>query len=281
MRAAMEYAPLVTSASASAFPAWTPGGDQFAYVVRQARQSEIWIRAGQGWPRRVLDGTEFSGGKTLALSDVSLSGDGQRVVFTRVASDGHHIWIAPLSGDRPVRAVLGRTAFEESPAWSPDNSTVAFLALASGVWKLAAAAPGSGEVTFLADAARVAPAWSPDSTSLAFALPDGKLAVTQRDGSGLRTVGDGRWLVCAWSRDGKAIVRLKLNADGHLVLGSVQPDSGLDQTLSDLGPRPPMIAIAEAVGMRPFIGGAVTPEGNALEAGQLSGVAEIWMASMR
>ncbi len=262
-------------------PAWTQGGDRFAYATEHNGQPEVWIRSADGWSRKVLDGAAFGEGKTQALSGVSLSGDGQRVVFTRAGTDGHHIWVAPISGDRPVRAVRAQTAIEESPSWSPDNSTIAFLVLASGGWKLAVAAPGSPDVRFLSGAARVEPAWSPDSRRLAFALPDGSLAVTQPDGFGLRTISGDRWLACAWTQDGRSVAGLRLDAEQHLVLGSVQPDTGLDQTLSDLGFRPPMFVIAEALGRRPLNGAAITPDGSALQVGQIMARPEIWMASVR
>ena len=127
----------------------------------------------------------------------------------------------------------------------------------------------------------VEPAWSPDSRRLAFALPDGSLAVTQPDGFGLRTISGDRWLACAWTQDGRSVAGLRLDAEQHLVLGSVQPDTGLDQTLSDLGFRPPMFVIAEALGRRPLNGAAITPDGSALQVGQIMARPEIWMASVR
>lgn len=68
---------------------------------------------------------EFPPGTTSALADPVFSPGGERFAFVRYSTDEPvTIWVEPAVGGAPVRLTHERI---ESPAWSPDGSSIAGL----------------------------------------------------------------------------------------------------------------------------------------------------------
>ena len=111
----------------------------------------------------------------LVPSDVQLSPDGQRVLFTVAAGGkaGEHpestVWIAGAGAEpRPFSAGTARDAH---PRWSPDGTRVAFTSdrIERGESRLFLIHAGGGEARPLGDlqGELAAPLWSPDGRSVA------------------------------------------------------------------------------------------------------------------
>jgi Tol biopolymer transport system component len=124
------------------------------------------------------------------------------------------LWIVRADG-RGARRIVGGSGWDESPAWSPDGSRIAFekaiyelgaredTLKAIDVWT--ARADGRDRRNVTRDGSAAAPAWSPDGGRLAFARGNG-VFVVRRDGSGKRHVARrADPTMPAWSPDGRQI----------------------------------------------------------------------------
>ena len=119
----------------------------------------------------------------------SWSPDGTRIAF---ASNGHNfpaypnpdrdfeIWVMNADGTNPTR-LTDNTAYDRSPAWSPDGTQIAFVSgpdqddFIQAIYVMNAI-DGTGQTMITSDVVyQAAPAWSPDGTLIAF--------VSGRDGT--------------------------------------------------------------------------------------------------
>ena len=104
-------------------------------------------------------------------ADIQLSPDGQWAVWVGAR---HHLWIAPVAGDKPARQMSELRGEESEPQWSPDGRHIvftssrkdhAFIAIfdltADGVAQKVRYVSPSVDRDF-------APRWSPDGKKIAF-----------------------------------------------------------------------------------------------------------------
>jgi dipeptidyl aminopeptidase/acylaminoacyl peptidase len=81
------------------------------------------------------------------------------------AGDTRQVFVIPLSGGWPRRVTAGQQSCD-SPRWSPDGSSLAFV---RGKALVVAAADGANPRTLIEPAAGISmPRWSPDGTQLAY-----------------------------------------------------------------------------------------------------------------
>lgn len=124
------------------------------------------------------------------------------------------LWLVRPDG-QGARRVVGSPGWDESPAWSPDGSRIAFdkgiyeagagddVLKSIDVWIVGADGHRPRRVT--RDGSASSPSWSPDGRELAFARGNG-VFVVRPDGSGKRHVGRrSDPTPPAWSPDGRRI----------------------------------------------------------------------------
>jgi Tol biopolymer transport system component len=145
------------------------------------------------------------------------------------------ICIADSNGNQLARYYVGPdSAFEGSPAWSPDGTEIAFDAGVPvhfppppEIWKMNA----DGTSPTLLTRGGIAPDWSPDGSKIAFEAIDsaGGITVMNADGSGRVRITDGRFdRAASWSPDGS-----RISFDRDLNVYTVNPDgSDLRQVTS-------------------------------------------------
>jgi dipeptidyl aminopeptidase/acylaminoacyl peptidase len=175
----------------------------------------------------------------------SISPDGRWVAWanTPLGRDGDHavgdIWVAPMDGSRQGRRFTSGEWQDSSPAWSPDNDSIAFLSdrAERGTTGLYLISLDGGEAQELVKrkSAIQAFAWSPDGTSIAFTSADeptedderrkserddpevygenwpyARLRILDIDSGEIRTIptGDRHIYELAWSPDGERLALL-------------------------------------------------------------------------
>jgi hypothetical protein len=120
---------------------------------------------------------------------------------------------------------------EQSPAWSPDGSRIAYESDSGGrfrIWVMNV--DGSGQTQISPDGSDLAddsgPAWSPDGTLIAFASTRGgtwNLWVMNADGSGLRQVSDVFGSDPAWSPNGRQLAYVGTSGIGVVGVDGSNP----------------------------------------------------------
>jgi TolB protein len=140
----------------------------------------------------------------------SLSPNGRRIVFQKGMLFFANLYVMNLRG-RILYQLTSSFGQESGPAWSPDGSTIAFVAEDpdtgdSQIWTIAAGGGTPVEITTSAtDKYEVD--WSPDGTSLAFSS-QGQIGIVGSDGSDehlITAATDTSYSGPAWSPDGTLI----------------------------------------------------------------------------
>jgi len=210
--------PALASAEPIISPAWSPDGNQLAYVSFESRKPVVYVHNVSTGKRRLIANFKGSNsapawspdGKTIALT-LSLSGgsqlfllnaqggeprrlmqsgsidtepvftpDGQRIYFVSDRGGSPQIYRASATG-QAIERVTFTGAYNISPALSPDGRWMAYISRVSGAFKLHLMELESGTVRVISDTG------ADESPSFA---PNGKLVVyaTQYQGrEGLMT----------------------------------------------------------------------------------------------
>jgi len=126
-----------------------------------APKMQVWsvATAGGGAPKLLGDGDA-----------PAISPDGTRVVFTR----DKRIYVAPIDASKPAEAMFAARGTSESPTWSPDGKTLAFVSNRGDHSFIAIFTPGQ-PIRYLdpKTAHDEDPAWSMDGKKIAFVRSPG------------------------------------------------------------------------------------------------------------
>jgi dipeptidyl aminopeptidase/acylaminoacyl peptidase len=132
-------------------------------------------------PKQQVWAADVDSGKTRLLGDmgcseedcedIQLSPDGQWAVWIGAK---HHLWIAPVAGDKPARQLDELRGEENEPQWSPDGKHIAFSTGRKEHGFVAILdldqAGAAQRVRYVSPSADrdFAPRWSPDGKQLVF-----------------------------------------------------------------------------------------------------------------
>ena len=124
-------------------PAWSPVGDQFAFVTDRSGSLEIWARSRDGqWERPIVTPADFGASRTETLASLAFSPDGRTLAYQRGAGGTFEMWLSPVTGGTPVRLVTtnrapttgrgmtrrrGRPTANGSPTCEHDSGTPALV----------------------------------------------------------------------------------------------------------------------------------------------------------
>ena len=133
-------------------------------------------------PKEQVWAADVENGKTRLLGDlgcededcedIQISPDGQWAVW----STKHHLWLAPLNGDKPARQLTELRGDEVEPQWSPDSKHIVFVSDRRDHSLIAIYDLMPEHVRYIAPGTDrdFAPQWSPDGSELVFIRVAGK-----------------------------------------------------------------------------------------------------------
>lgn len=189
-------------------PAWSPNGDQFAFVTERRGTDELWVRSPEGnWDRPVVTTDQFPNLQTFI--GPKFSPDGSRIAYTALLAGGSRrrsLAISPVGGGEPTIISDGY-----APTWSPDGSTIAFVWLKpDGNLPLATLRVGSDDKPREFTPPLIgggAPEWSPDGKWIAVSSFRGVTLVAP-DGVTRKSILELRDSALLWSQDSKTLYGL-------------------------------------------------------------------------
>jgi Tol biopolymer transport system component/tRNA A-37 threonylcarbamoyl transferase component Bud32 len=116
---------LISSLRPAGMPAWARKPERFAYETDRNGEDEIWLHDGDGTERPLVTPTMFPPGTTVWWMNPSLSPEGDRLAYTRVAANGEvAIWLSSVAGGPPVRLTIASARWN---IWRPGRRTVGGL----------------------------------------------------------------------------------------------------------------------------------------------------------
>ncbi|MDP9360942.1 MAG: hypothetical protein M3P29_05755, partial [Acidobacteriota bacterium] len=262
--------PLLATARSERSPAWSPAGNGFAYVTNRSGTDEIWFRSNQGdFERPIATSKDFNDDSpSHIIFGLSFSPDGQRIAYYRQGRQ-RRSWVSAVAGGAALPLGDERSSNFDSPTWSPDGSSIAFIEHISGRLRLAKLRLGvdSQPVPLLDDVTGLMTHWSPAGQWLTASTANGFFLVSP-DGATKRKISGEHWLVHTWSSDGAAIYGIRVDDNLHLLLSRLSLD-GKEHVMADLGISPPTNV--------PLDGFSLSPDGKTLIVSMLKPKGDIWM----
>ena len=168
--------------------------------------------------------TPYEAGDLFRISQVEqpqVSPDGNRVLFMRTYADittdkrMGEVWLLTIGGDK--RLLIGGQAGAAGVRWSPDGTSIAYIAPVAGKPQLHVmrVAEGIGRPITSGKSSPGAFAWAPDGKSIAFAA---QVDVKPVSFNGMPSKPDG----ATWAADARVITdfRYRLNDGGYLTPGT-------------------------------------------------------------
>ena len=177
---------------------------------------------------RLAQATHFTNDEELEL-DPAISPDGSEIAYAAGVEAAMRIVVRPREGGRARVVSEGLGGQHRRPQWSPDGSSLLFMA-EGGIW-LVPASGGSPRLVVERppnDSAGIAhsPTWSPDGRALAWVAWD-TLYVRPVEGGAVRALFSASTLhSLAWSPDGRWIAAVVGNHEfAHHKLGNLGPSA--------------------------------------------------------
>ena len=226
-------------------PAWSPAGDQFAFVTDRSGSLEIWARSRDGvWERPIVTAKDFGDSRTDTLASLAFSPDGRTLAYQRGAEGTWDVWLSPISGGTPIRltTITGTNRpWRDAPTWSPDGEWIAYVVNETGKPVLVKTRVGTTERVELLQAALAftRPVWSPDGKWIAAQTDDGLVRVSPEGGTP-EPLSTSPILAVTWRPDSRHLVALsESDTPGHFSMIEIEANSGDVRVINpDLGPIP-------------------------------------------
>jgi Tol biopolymer transport system component len=204
---------LVSTGRQESMAAWADKAEKLVWVTNRSGSYEIWMRSADGADRPVVTAANFPDGHNKWFLDPALSPDGERLILTRVETDGvERLWMMSLAGGAPIRLTNVEQAEETDGVWSPDGSRLAYHQLIGGKESLMIVKTvGNATPVELTKDVYNPPclsSWSPDGNWITYRDKDGWNLVSP-DGKSSKSLGKIATYDLAFSKDEKLLYGIK------------------------------------------------------------------------
>ncbi|KKW68008.1 translocation protein TolB [Lampropedia cohaerens] len=157
-------------------PAWSPNGQQLAYVSFESRKPVIYIHDVASGQRRLL--ANFRGSNSAP----AWSPDGSRLAVTLTRDGGSQIYTIAASGGEPTR-LLRSSGIDTEPVYSSDGQYIYFVSDRGGspqIYRTGATGGAAQRITFNGSY-NISPSVSADGALLAYISRDGGYKLCVQD----------------------------------------------------------------------------------------------------
>jgi TolB protein len=144
-------------------PAWSPDGNQLAYVSFESRKPVIYVHDVGTGKRRLI--ANFKGSNSAP----AWSPDGQTLAVTLSRDGGSQLFLLSAVGGEP-RRLIQSSSIDTEPAFSPDGKSIYFVSDRGGspqIYKVSVSGQNVERVTFTGTY-NISPAISPDGRWMAY-----------------------------------------------------------------------------------------------------------------
>ena len=117
---------LTTTSTINITPAWSPDGDELAFVSWRGRQPGVYVMSTEG----ELGAPDTVGGELSSAPD--WSPDGRTLVYSADVDGNTEIYVLDRAGGRNTR-LTHNPAIDTAPAYSPNGREIAFTSDRSGL----------------------------------------------------------------------------------------------------------------------------------------------------
>lgn len=144
-------------------PAWSPDGNQLAYVSFESRKPVVYVHSVSTGKRRLI--ANFKGSNSAP----AWSPDGTTLALTLSRDGGSQLFLLSAAGGEP-RRLMQSPGIDTEPVFSPDGKHIYFVSDRGGspqVYRVAATGQGAERITF-AGTYNISPSISQDGRWLAY-----------------------------------------------------------------------------------------------------------------
>jgi TolB protein len=169
-------------------PAWSPDGNQLAYVSFESRKPVVYVHNVGSGKRRLI--ANFKGSNSAP----AWSPDGKTIALTLSRDGGSQLFLLSAQGGEP-RRLIQSNSIDTEPVFAPDGQYIYFVSDRGGspqVYKVSTSGQGVERVTF-SGTYNISPAISPDGRWMAYISRVGgafKLHLMDMNGGAVRALTD-------------------------------------------------------------------------------------------
>lgn len=154
---------VLSSASPLISPAWSPSGEELAYVSFETGKAVVWVQNLRNGQRRQL--ANFRGSNSAP----AWSPNGQELAMTLSRDGVSQVYVMSRAGGNP-RRVTNSGSIDTEAAYSPDGRTIYFVSDRGGspqIYRVSSAGGDAERITFDGNY-NISPAISPDGRTMAY-----------------------------------------------------------------------------------------------------------------
>lgn len=144
-------------------PAWSPDGNQVAYVSFESRKPVVYVHNVSTGKRRLI--ANFKGSNSAP----AWSPDGNTLALTLSRDGGSQLFLLAATGGEP-RRLIQSSNIDTEPVFSPDGQNIYFVSDRGGtpqIYRVSSSGQGVERITFTGTY-NISPAISPDGRWLAY-----------------------------------------------------------------------------------------------------------------